>query len=144
MEDNTHKGFLEACRDGETPQDRRSRRRFVAFSLAWAICFTGASFLLGRNLLPEGPTSWIVAALPTVAAGFLLLAFGRFLRDTDEFQRLIQLQALALGFGGSFFLLTGYQVFEQVGAPAADLSDVGLVMPLLYMVGILLGRRRYQ
>ena len=143
MRNETRRGLLEACGDGETPQDRRSRLRFSGFSLAWAICFVGATFLLKKDLLPAGPASWIVATLPTVAAVFLLLAFGRFLRDTDEFQRLIQLKALALAFGGSFFIFTGYRMFEQIGAPAAP-NDLIVVMPLLYGVGVLLGRRSYQ
>ncbi len=143
MTNETRKGLLEACGDGETPQDRRSRLRFSGFSLAWAICFVGATFLLKRELLPAGAASWVVAALPTVAAVFLLLAFGRFLRDTDELERLIQLKALALGFGGSFFIFAGYRMFELIGAPAAP-NDLLVVMPILYVVGILLGRRRYR
>ena len=143
MQNETRTGLLDACSDGETPQDRRSRLRFTGFSLVWAICFVGATFLLKKSLLPAGPASWIAAALPTIAALLMLLAFGRFLRDTDEFQRLIQLKALALGFGGSFVIFTGYRVFEQAGAPAAP-NDILVVMPLLYIVGILLGRRSYQ
>jgi hypothetical protein len=73
----------------------------------------------------------------------LVLSFGRFLRNTDELQRLIQFKALAIGFGGSFFLLTGYLLLLNVGAPEVDLGDLLVVMPLLYVIGLLVGRKTY-
>jgi drug/metabolite transporter (DMT)-like permease len=130
--------------DGETPQDRRGRSRFAGTSLIWAVCLVGASFLLKKELVPTGAASWILATVPTLAAILLLFNFRNFLQTTDEFQRRIQLEALALGFGGSFFVFTGYQIFQLAGAPVADLANIVVVMPLLYIVGILLGRRRYR
>jgi drug/metabolite transporter (DMT)-like permease len=130
--------------DGETPHDRRNRTRFAGTSLIWAICLVGASFLLTRELVPSGPTSWILATLPSLAAVFLLFRFQRFLQTTDELQRRIQLEALAIAFGGSFFIFTGYQVFQLAGAPVAELANLVVVMPLLYIAGVLIGRRRYS
>ena len=131
------------CTD-TTPRDRRNRLRIVWMSLAWAACLVGASLLIKRDLLPAGPTPWLVAALPSVAGIFVLIAYGRFLREADELQRIVQLQALAVGFGGTFFALVGYMLLERLGAPAAELEHVALVMTLLYSVAVLLGWRRYR
>ena len=76
--------------------------------------------------------------------GEALLALGRFLREADELQRTIQLQALALGFGAGFFALPGYRIFERLGAPAADIADFTMVMAFFYVIGAFLGWRRYR
>ena len=72
------------------------------------------------------------------------LEFVRFLRAADELQRVIQLQALALGFGGGFFFICGYSLFEPLGAPPSQSADIVVIMPLLYVVGVLNGARRYR
>jgi hypothetical protein len=95
-------------------------------------------------VLPVGPVSWLLAALPSVAGFFVLIAYGRFLREADELQRIIQLQALALGFGGTFFALAGYRVFERLGAPAGGFDEITLVMALFYSIAIFLGWWRYR
>lgn len=129
---------------GSTPQNTRNQLRFAGFTLGWALVFVGCSFVIKRDLLPEGSIRWVVAALPSVAAVFLVGAFLRFLNEADEFQRLVQLQSLAVGFGGSFFFLTGYAIFERVGAPAIDFSDAAAIMPVLYAVGIFVSAWRYR
>ncbi|MCZ6726579.1 MAG: hypothetical protein O7A98_04405, partial [Acidobacteria bacterium] len=126
------------------PRDRRNQSRMMWVLFAWAVCFAGVSQLIKRDLLSAGPLLWLLAALPSVAGVFALIAYGRFLREADELQRIIQLRALALGFGGTLFALAGYRVFERLGAPAAELTDVMLVMMLLYSVASLLGWRRYR
>jgi drug/metabolite transporter (DMT)-like permease len=133
---------LLSCPD-TTPRDRRNQLRIAGGCLAWAVLYVGSMLLIKQELLPAGPIRWAVAALPSVAAVFLLAAYARFLREADELQRLIQLQALALGFGGGYFAITGYQLFERLGAPEAN-GDIAIVMPFLYVVGLLIGWKRYQ
>ena len=131
------------CAD-TTPRDRSNQLRIIWMSLAWAVCLVGVSLLIRRDLLPAGPIAWLVAALPSVAGLFVLIAYGRFLRQADELQRIIQLQALAVGFGGTFLALAGYGLFERLGAPAAELEHVTVVMTLLYAIANFLGWRRYR
>ena len=143
MSEDARVTLLEQCGD-TTPRDRRNLMRFLWVLGAWAVCFVGASQLLERGLVPIGPLSWMVALLPTVVAIPVLIVYARYLREADELQRKIELEALALGFGGTFFALGGYRILERVGAPAVDLGDFGLVMAVLYTIGVLLGRRRYR
>ena len=123
---------------------RRDEMRFAGMTLAWAISFTGCTFLIKSDLLPGGPIPWVVAALPSVAAVIVLIAYVRFLRQADELQRIIQLQALAVGFGGGFFAICGYSLFELLGAPATDNVDIMTLMPLFYVLGMLIGWTRYR
>lgn len=113
--------------------------------LVWALSLTGGTYLIKSDLLPTGgPISWAVAALPSVVAVFVLIEYVRFLREADELHRLIQLDALAFGFGGGFFVIVGYLQFEKFSAPTVSCTDLLAVMPLLYVVGTLMGWRRYR
>ncbi|MEM7353851.1 MAG: hypothetical protein AAF657_23830 [Acidobacteriota bacterium] len=143
MDESTREPFLVRCGD-TTRRDWRNLMRVMWTLGVWAVCFAGGSQLIKRGLLPEGPISWLVAALATVAGLFVILAYGRFLSQADELQRLIQLQALALGFGGTFFAIAGYRMFERLGAPPADLGDFTMVMAILYSLGSVLGWKRYR
>jgi hypothetical protein len=66
-------------------------------------------------------------ACPVVLFIGLLRAYLRFVRGTDELQRLIQLQALAVGFGAGILLLVHWELFEFLGAPGMDPSDAVMV-----------------
>ncbi len=126
-----------------TPHDWRNLRRFMLVGAAWVVTFVGGSWLLRGGLADGGFIAWIVAALPAPAAVLAVLAYGRYLRETDEFQRMIHLQALALGFGGGWLALAGWRLFELAGAPRLDRGDVLLVASIVFTVALLLGRRRY-
>lgn len=143
MTGNTRK-LLGAWLCGDTaPRDWRNLRRLLWLMFAWAVTFVGGAQLIRREIMPTGAIAWLAAALPTVVAVFVLIAYGRFLRETDELNRRIQLQALALGFGGVWLIIAGYRVFELLGAPAIDRGGVVLVMALLYSTGVVFGRIRY-
>lgn len=135
--------FLVRC--GEmTLREYRAMVVMMTTLAFWAICYVGSSQLIKRGVLTEGPLAWAMATLPSIAGVLVLFAYARFLRACDELQRLIQLQALALGFGGTFFAIAGYRVFERLGAPVAEASDYSLVMSVLYTLGVVLGWRRYR
>ena len=129
---------------GSSPRDRANQRRILWTTLAWAVSFVGVSWAIKNELLSAGPLAWALAAVPAVLGFVVVFAYARFLRDADELQRLIQLNALALGFGGGLFTFYAYRVFERLGAPAVGLEDATLVMIVLYVVGVVLGGRRYR
>lgn len=143
MTDKSGSVWTWLCGD-TTPRDRRNLRRLAWLAAAWAVSFVGGTQLLEHGLAPPAPLSWGLALLPTVLALFALLAFVRYLREADELQRTLHLQALALGFGGGWLAVAGYRLFELLGAPLLDRGDVLLVMAVLYSVSVLLLRRRYR
>lgn len=134
---------LPACPPG-TLRELRRDFRLAGGCLAWAVCFAGARWLIRNGLLPDGVIPWIVAALPTAAGVGLLAAYTRYLRQIDELERAIQVQALALGFGGGFLAICGYVTFQLLGAPRVDPVSLLALMPIFYAVAIVLGRRRYR
>jgi len=143
MTESKLESFWVRCGLG-TASGRRAELRLAGMCLVWALSLTGGTYLIKSDLLPAGPISWAVAALPSAVAVFVLVEYTRFLREADELHRLIQLQALAFGFGGGFFVIIGYLQFEKLGAPTVGCTDLLTVMPLLYAVGTLVGWRRYR
>ena len=135
--------FSDRC-GGTTARDFRNLKRVMWLLGAWAVSFAGISQLLKRDLLPTGAISWVAAALPTVAGILVFLAFRRFLREADELQRMVQLRALALGFGATWIAIFGYPLFESLGAPGLDVTDYGLVMAVAYSLGSVIGWRQYR
>ncbi len=127
-----------------TPRDRRNLRRLLGLLAGWAVAFVGGAALLEAGRVSAGALAWGVAALPGALTVVVLIAWARYLREADELQRLIQLEALALGFGGGWFTIAGYRLFELLGAPRVDRGDVILLMVGFYTVGVLLGQRRYR
>jgi hypothetical protein len=130
---------------GQSARRRRRDALLIAGSfLGWGILFDGAMFALRSGRLPDGAISWIVAALPSLAAVGILVVYTRYLKRADELERLIQLQALGWGFGGGFFGICGYLLFEQVGAPQLEAALFASLMPVLFGIGILFGHLRYR
>ena len=121
----------------------RAQLRLAGLILAWAASFAGSGYLIRHELLPGGPAAWLVAAIPSLTAVVLVVDYARLLRRASEIHRRIQLNALALGFGGGFFVVCGYSVFERLGAPAAGV-DITAVMPILYAAGVLIGSWRQR
>ena len=143
MTDDVKQSFWKRCYSGVSPNDKRNQKWILSSNLAWALSYIGAIKILKRELV-AGPVAWVIAAVPAILGIVVVVVYGRFLRQTDELQRLIQLEALALGFGGSFFAFCGYAVFQRLGAPSMDITTATIVMVFLYLFGVFLGTRRYR
>ena len=74
----------------------------------------------------------------------MIMAFVRHLRAMDELQRRIQLEALAIGFGGTAVLTFGYGFLQGVGFPLLNWTFVFPLMIGLWGIGVAIARRRYQ
>lgn len=143
MNDRTGSFWKLLCGD-TTPRDRRNLLRLAALLAAWSAAFVGGIALIEGDVVPDGPIAWGLAALNLALAVAALLAYVRYLREADELQRRIHLQALALGFGGGWLSVAGYRLFELLGAPYVDRGSVALAMAILYTLGIVLGQWRYR
>ena len=96
---------------------------------------------------------WYSATLPITAAFVLssgigvgmILAFKRFLKELDEMERKIQLDALALSVGVTLVVFGGYSILNKAGvAPELQASSLIVLIALTYMAGIIVGRISYQ
>jgi len=143
MDEITKQPFSVGC-DNATPRDRRNLTNLLWASVGWAVCLVSASFAIRRELLPEGPMAWLAAALPTVIGVFVVVLYGRYLREADELQRIIQLKALALGFGATWVAISGYPLFERLGAPPVDTGTYVVVMVVFHAIGNLHGWSQHR
>jgi len=143
MNEENKRPMLDRLCGDMTESDRRNLNRANLWLALWLVSFAASTFLIKGDVVSSGLAGWIVAAAPLVVGLGAMLAYGRYMHQADELQRRIQLQALALGFGVAFFFGFGYRLLEKVGAPAADISDVSMVMAFFYFVGLWIGRRRY-
>jgi len=143
MASETNQPFWKRC-GGSTPQDRRNLTSVAVSMGAWALSSIGALLLIKKEIIPIGPGAWLVGVLPLAAGVMVLVAYARYLRETDELQRLIQLQALALGSGATFFALSGYQTLERLGAPVLDRGDFIIILSAFYSIGTFISWRRYR
>lgn len=127
-----------------SPTDARNSRRFGAWSLAWALTFVAAIVAFERGVRPGSAAAWLLVLVPTIVGGLTVRAFLHFLRDADELQRRIQLEALALGFGAGVMFMMSYRLLERAGWPKLDINDAFLVMMLSWVFGQIRGARRYS
>ena len=118
--------------------------RFLALGVVVAAIIFAAAWL-GRGF-PRGGTVRIALALVQAGAiAFLIVAMMRSLRRLDELQQKIHFEALAVSFAGTGALVTGYGFLVNAGLP--DLDWGALVWPLmtiLWVIGVMIARRRYQ
>ncbi len=128
----------------ETAVDRRNNRRFTIWCLVWAAAIIGATWIVKSFDDLPGSAAWIIAAVPNVFAFAALVSYMRFLRMTDELQRRIQIEGLAVGFGVGWIFAMGYLVMQSAGAPALPLTAMILVMTGGWIVGNLLAIRHYR
>ncbi len=143
MTENNEDTMAAAGCSDMTARDRHNLNRANGWMALWLVCFAAVTWLIKADIVIPGPIGWVVAILPTAVGVVALLGFGRFLREADELQRRIQLEALALGFGAGLFAGFGYRLLEGLGAPTASISDASIVMVFFYLIGLWMGRRRY-
>jgi hypothetical protein len=112
---------------------------------AWFVTWIGARFVLEGQEVP----TWlrIAAALaPMPVAGMALLTIIRGARELDELEKRIQLEALAFAFVlAVLFIMTLGLMELAVTLNRDDWSyrHVWAMLPTLYLLGLILARRRY-
>lgn len=133
---------LDSCSVPE--RDRHNQRRIVLWSLAWALSFVAVTLVIKKEWLPFGLT--IAGVIGTAIIGVAtVLAYRRFLVETDELRRKIEVEALAFAFGVGFIGGHSYWLLVVKGAvPATGFIYVLAAMVLTYSAGVLMGLRKYS
>lgn len=115
----------------------------------WAVAW--AASLAVISLISK--YEWFSATLPITMLFVLnsgigvgmILAYKRFLKELDEMERKIQLDALALSIGVTLVAFGGVSILEKAGmVPELEASHLIVLIALTYMAGIIVGRIRYQ
>ena len=122
----------------------RWRRRFLALALGTALAIVAGAWV-GRQFPPRSLARIAIALVQGAASAVLIVAIARPLRQLDELQRRIQLEALALAFAGTGILGTTYGFLINAGLPEIDWGSwIWPVMTVLWVVGLVVANRRYR
>ncbi len=124
--------------------DRRNGRAIIGWSLAWAVSFVVAAWLLRSGAVGAGPMAWLLAVTCAAIGIGGLLAYRRYLIEADELARRIQLEGLAFGFGVGLLIALSYELFDLAGAPSMSAATVGTVLIVCYIVGVIGATLRYR
>ena len=127
----------------ETPADRANNKRLSLWSMVWAFAIIAATAVVAGTELPAA-LSWSIVLAPNLVALMTMRSYLTFLRMTDEMQRRVQIEGLAVGFGTGWGFTIGYVVAEAAGAPPLNLSVLVLIMTGGWLTGNWIAMRRYQ
>jgi len=117
---------------------------YLVSTVLFVVSYFVARLLLQINM--PAPFNVLAALLPVPFAFLWISKFIQHIRQLDELQRRIHLEALAVAFPLTFLLLLTLGLLElTITLPAEDWSyrHVWAMLPLLYFVGLALAKRRY-
>jgi hypothetical protein len=128
------------------PTARASRRYLIEFGIAMTayLAVVGLSVWVLRHLVTSGPLYYLIALLPVVPIVFVLVAVVRYLRASDEFTRIVQLEALAASAGITALLAVTYGFLQGVGFPKPSAWWTYLVVMVAWGVASPIVARRYR
>jgi hypothetical protein len=123
-----------------------TKRYFKELTTTFAVY---ALMLVGSiELLTHAPIAapWrdLIALSPMLACAAMTWVILRELRRMDELQRRIQLEALGFAFAGTALLTFSYGFLEGLGYPKLTMFTVWPAMAGLWVVGLVMARRRYR
>lgn len=122
----------------------RSGRRMIIAGFVFLATYLIARFALPQPGLHPGLKIGL-CVLPPVAGVIFLLAILRVVRAiSDELQRRIQLEALALAFPAGFLLVLLLSLFQMSGLLKPDPWDYWLFLLPMYPLGLWMANRRYR
>ncbi len=133
-----------ACR-GLPARDIKNANIVNLWALAWAVSLGLISFLSKYQWYSPGfPTILAFTVQTSIGIG-MLLAYIRLLKNLDEMERKIQLDALAMSVGVTVVVFASYSIFEKSGiVPDLKSSYLIALIAFTYMAGIVFGRIRYR
>ena len=125
---------------------RRETILVVGSIITWILSYFGARVLLkGFDM-----GTWLrvaVALFPILPFALLLLLIIRGIRQMDELERRIQLEALAVAFPLTFLLLMTLGLLELAIKLKTEDWSYRHIWPFLfifYLMGLIVARRRYE
>lgn len=117
------------------------RRDFVPGIVGYAIALAVVLPAVGDTV--DSPAEWAAVMVPVLPALWMVRAVIRQLRRADEYQRLLQLEAMAVGFGVAMVvsLTIGFVGVGGVATRAAGWIVYGAGMAAWGVVATAQGRR---
>ena len=126
-------------------RDCRNQKLVLLWSFLWALSFAGVALGIKRGWLSSGVVTFVAVTGSAILGIATILAYRRFLEETDELRRKIEVEALALAFAvGMVGGLTYWLLAASGAVSATGFAYVFSAMMITYSVGALIGRRRYS
>ena len=129
-----------------TAQTKKNTKRLFFWSVIWVLATAGVSFG-PKNLWNFNTWLTIIAVLIHIGLGLgMIRVFKQYLKGLDELQRKIQLDAMALSLGIGLVLGSSYEMLEDIKLIPfePEIPHLLILMSLTYVVGTVLGNRKYQ
>jgi uncharacterized protein YacL len=135
---NTETSFKQKTLDNT----KRLARWTAAWLVTMALANFGPTFIWSHNEL----LSSLAIALNVLVGGGMIWANKIHLNGLDELQQKIQLQAMALALGVGLVIGLAYSNLDVTNLinSDAEISHLVILMGLTYIVGTVLGVRKYQ
>ncbi|MFK8013944.1 MAG: hypothetical protein AB8G17_00710 [Gammaproteobacteria bacterium] len=109
--------------------DRNNQLLVAGGLIVWALSSVVTSYAV------EGGASAMLAIIPPLLSLVVVACFMRFLRQTDEYVRMMQYHGLALGFGLSICAFGLMEAMARAGVGWAGRPDTASVMLISWAVG---------
>jgi hypothetical protein len=137
--------MLPECQSPLPREERiRQTRRLLLLSVGVALAIVAAAWV-GRQLPLRSPGRIAIALLQGAATTVLIVAMVRPMKQYDELQRRIHLEALALAFVGTAIISSTYGFLVNAGLPDIDWADwIWPGMVVLWVIGLVIANRRYK
>jgi len=121
---------------------RNNISQFLIAIALYVFLLVGAIWIIRQGLAPrwEVPLA-LLPLLPGLARVWIVRTK---ILGMDELERRIQLEALSLAFGGLFLLLLTEELLGIADLSLLNTADLIISMSVMWMLGQLLARRRYQ
>ncbi len=126
-------------------KSHRNTINLAIWTFSWLIATALATF--GPRFIWESTILSIMGVVLCTAVGIgMLFANMRFLNGLDELQRKIQLEAMAWALGAAVVGGLSYALTDKINLiqHEADIAFVVVLISITYMIGVLIGKRRYQ
>ena len=88
----------------------------------------------------------VISLIPVIPAAFLIWSMAKAIKHLDELQQKIQLEGLALAFGGTLILtiIAGMLQVAKVELPSFSMLYVYAFMVILYTIGTTIAGRKFK
>src|SRR4030095_11367812 len=117
--------------------------RFLAFSFAGGLAVIGLA-LWSKRFEPGSAARLALAGAERAVGGACIVTSVMLLRRLDELQQRIQFESIAIAFGLTGAIVTGWSFVSKAGAPAVDWGAWAYPpMVVLWVAALAFVRRRY-